>query len=135
MSTFGKTAENLPQSENDCCKVCISPESHVRQQASYSLPLHPQLADVYGNVFCIRLGRHKTVFVSGWKMVKEAIVTQADNFVDRPYSPMVTRIYSGNLGESHKPAAHQCWSAPPASWPLPQPDRVVSLPPSRSVLQ
>ncbi|XP_068449181.1 cytochrome P450 2J6-like [Clinocottus analis] len=55
-----------------------------------------KLADVYGNVFCIRLGRHATVFVSGWKMVKEAIVTQADNFVDRPYSPMVTRIYSGN---------------------------------------
>uniref|UniRef100_UPI0037E9C2B2 cytochrome P450 2J2-like n=1 Tax=Semicossyphus pulcher TaxID=241346 RepID=UPI0037E9C2B2 len=55
-----------------------------------------KLANVYGNVFCIRLGRHKTVFVSGWKMVKEAIVTQADNFVERPYSPMVTRIYSGN---------------------------------------
>ncbi|XP_030290319.1 cytochrome P450 2J2-like [Sparus aurata] len=55
-----------------------------------------KLADVYGNVFCIRLGRHKTVFVSGWRMVKEALVTQADNFVDRPYSPMVTRIYSGN---------------------------------------
>ncbi|XP_074524042.1 cytochrome P450 2J1-like isoform X2 [Halichoeres trimaculatus] len=57
-----------------------------------------KLADVYGNVFCIRLGRHKTVFVTGWRMVKEAIVTQADNFVDRPYSPMVTRIYSGNSG-------------------------------------
>uniref|UniRef100_A0A8C5DHL1 Cytochrome P450, family 2, subfamily N, polypeptide 13 n=1 Tax=Gouania willdenowi TaxID=441366 RepID=A0A8C5DHL1_GOUWI len=55
-----------------------------------------QLADIYGNVFCVRLGRHKTVFVSGWKMVKEAIVTQAETFVDRPYSPMVTRIYSGN---------------------------------------
>ncbi|KAM9358030.1 uncharacterized protein ABDE67_003530 [Symphorus nematophorus] len=55
-----------------------------------------KLADDYGNVFCIRLGRHKTVFVSGWKMVKEALVTQADNFADRPYSPMVTRIYSGN---------------------------------------
>ncbi|KAM9385854.1 cytochrome P450 2J6-like [Pholidichthys leucotaenia] len=55
-----------------------------------------KLADVYGNVFCIRLGRHRTVFVSGWKMVKEALVTHADNFVDRPYSPMVTRIYSGN---------------------------------------
>ncbi|KAK5907366.1 hypothetical protein CesoFtcFv8_005226 [Champsocephalus esox] len=55
-----------------------------------------KLADVFGNVFCIRLGRHKTVFVCGWKMVKEAIVTQADNFVDRPYSPMVTRIYSGD---------------------------------------
>ncbi|XP_062280654.1 cytochrome P450 2J1-like [Scomber scombrus] len=55
-----------------------------------------KLADVYGNVFCMRLGRDKTVFVTGWKMVKEAIVTQADNFVDRPYIPMVTRIYSGN---------------------------------------
>uniref|UniRef100_A0A665TKV0 Cytochrome P450 2J2-like n=1 Tax=Echeneis naucrates TaxID=173247 RepID=A0A665TKV0_ECHNA len=43
-----------------------------------------KMADVYGKVFCIRLGRHKTVFVSGWKMVKEALVTQADNFVDRP---------------------------------------------------
>lgn len=79
-------------------------ESHARQQATYSpVLLCPQLADVYGNVFCIRLGRHKTVFVSGWKMVKEALVTQADNFVDRPYSPMANRIYSGNSGNSHKP--------------------------------
>lgn len=76
--------------------------SHVEQQATYSLLLHPQLADVYGNVFCMRLGRDKTVFVTGWKMVKEAIVTQADNFVDRPYIPMVTRIYSGNSGDSCK---------------------------------
>lgn len=78
---------------------CVSSGSHVGQQGSYCWLLRPQLADVYGNVFCIRLGRHKTIFVSGWKMVKEAIVTQADNFVDRPYSPMVTRIYSGNSGE------------------------------------
>ncbi|KAM9849269.1 LOW QUALITY PROTEIN: uncharacterized protein ACBR49_008525 [Aulostomus maculatus] len=55
-----------------------------------------KLADVYGNVFCMRLGRDKTVFVCGWKMVKEAIVTQADSFVDRPDNPVVNRIYSGN---------------------------------------
>ncbi|XP_034036270.1 cytochrome P450 2J2-like [Thalassophryne amazonica] len=55
-----------------------------------------KLADVYGNVFCIHLGRDKTVFVSGYKMVKEALVVQAENFVDRPSSPMVTRLYSGN---------------------------------------
>ncbi|XP_056132283.1 cytochrome P450 2J2-like [Lampris incognitus] len=55
-----------------------------------------KLADVYGNVFCMRLGRDKTVFVSGYKMVKEAIVTQAENFPDRPYSPMASRLYSGN---------------------------------------
>lgn len=102
-------AENLliGSHRNDCPEICIFSESHARQQATYSLLLHPQLADVYGNVFCIRLGRHKTVYVSGWKMVKEAIVTQADNFLDRPYSPMVTRIYSGNSGESHKRTANQ----------------------------
>ncbi|XP_053738887.1 cytochrome P450 2J2-like isoform X1 [Synchiropus splendidus] len=55
-----------------------------------------KLAELYGNVFCMRLGRDKTVFVSGWKMVKEALVTQADNFADRPNTPVVTRIYSGN---------------------------------------
>ncbi|MEQ2206816.1 hypothetical protein XENOCAPTIV_003229 [Xenoophorus captivus] len=65
---------------------------------------HPyKLADVYGNVFCIRLGRHKTVFVSGWKMVREALVIQAEHFVDRPYSPMATRIYSGNSGKPFDP--------------------------------
>uniref|UniRef100_A0A8C6UN01 Cytochrome P450, family 2, subfamily N, polypeptide 13 n=1 Tax=Neogobius melanostomus TaxID=47308 RepID=A0A8C6UN01_9GOBI len=60
------------------------------------LSVPPQLAAVYGNVYCIRVGRDKSVFVCGFKMVKEALVTQAENFVDRPYSPMVTRIYAGN---------------------------------------
>lgn len=94
-------------------------ESHARQQRSCLVLLHPQLADAYGSVFCIRLGRHKTVFVSGWKMVKEAIVTQADCFVDRPYSPMVTRIYSGNSGESPKHAERHCWATHHACvWPF-----------------
>uniref|UniRef100_A0A667WJX5 Cytochrome P450, family 2, subfamily N, polypeptide 13 n=1 Tax=Myripristis murdjan TaxID=586833 RepID=A0A667WJX5_9TELE len=55
-----------------------------------------KLADAYGNVFCMRLGRDTTVFVSGYKMVKEALVTQAENFMDRPDNPMVSRLYSGN---------------------------------------
>ncbi|XP_076583276.1 uncharacterized protein LOC143318698 [Chaetodon auriga] len=54
-----------------------------------------KLADIYGNVFSVRLGRDKMVFVSGYKMVKEAIVAQAENFVDRPYNPMMDRLYSG----------------------------------------
>ncbi|XP_070764585.1 cytochrome P450 2J6-like [Enoplosus armatus] len=57
-----------------------------------------KLADVYGNVFSVRLGSDKIVFVSGYKMVKEAIVTQAENFVDRPYNAMAERFYSGNSG-------------------------------------
>ncbi|XP_061095520.1 cytochrome P450 2J2-like [Conger conger] len=54
-----------------------------------------KLAKVYGNIFSIRLGRDKTVLVTGYRMVKEALVTQAENFVDRPPSPMTDRLYSG----------------------------------------
>ncbi|XP_075895319.1 cytochrome P450 2J5-like isoform X2 [Nelusetta ayraudi] len=55
-----------------------------------------QLAQHYGDVFSIRLGGDTMVFVCGYKMVKETIVTQADNFVDRPYSAVNDRIFSGN---------------------------------------
>ncbi|KAE8294372.1 Cytochrome P450 2J1 [Larimichthys crocea] len=54
-----------------------------------------KLADVYGNVFSVHFGSEKTVFASGYKMVKEAIITQAENFVDRPYDPISDRLYSG----------------------------------------
>uniref|UniRef100_A0A3Q1K5Y3 Uncharacterized protein n=1 Tax=Anabas testudineus TaxID=64144 RepID=A0A3Q1K5Y3_ANATE len=54
-----------------------------------------KLADVYGNVFSIRLGSDKWVFVCGYKMVKEAIMTQAENFVDRPQNPIAERLYFG----------------------------------------
>ncbi|XP_068558570.1 cytochrome P450 2J5-like [Cebidichthys violaceus] len=57
-----------------------------------------KLADVYGNVFSIRLGVDKMVFVSGYEMVKEAIVTQANNFVDRPHTAMAERVYLGDSG-------------------------------------
>ncbi|XP_028258728.1 cytochrome P450 2J6-like [Parambassis ranga] len=57
-----------------------------------------KLADTYGNVYSIRLGNEKWVVLSGYKMVKEAITTQAENFVDRPYSAMAERIYSGTSG-------------------------------------
>ncbi|XP_019134718.2 cytochrome P450 2J6 isoform X4 [Larimichthys crocea] len=57
-----------------------------------------KLADVYGNVFSVRLGREKMVFASGYKMVKEAIITQAENFVDRPHNAIVERFYSGTSG-------------------------------------
>ncbi|KAM3620565.1 uncharacterized protein V6R79_025489 [Siganus canaliculatus] len=57
-----------------------------------------KLAELYGNVFSVRLGGQKTVFACGYKMVKEAVVTQADNFVDRPPSALAIRLYSGPTG-------------------------------------
>uniref|UniRef100_A0A672ILI8 Cytochrome P450, family 2, subfamily N, polypeptide 13 n=1 Tax=Salarias fasciatus TaxID=181472 RepID=A0A672ILI8_SALFA len=56
------------------------------------------LAKQYGNVFSVRFGGENMVFVCGYKMVKEAIVSQAENFVDRPYSALAERIYSGTTG-------------------------------------
>lgn len=57
-----------------------------------------QLAELYGDVYSVRLGGDQMVFVCGYKMVKEAIVTQADNFVDRPYSALSDRFYAGDKG-------------------------------------
>lgn len=64
----------------------------------YALIYSPQLAQQYGDVYSVRLGGDKIVFVCGYKMVKEAIVTQADNFVDRPYSPLNEKLYMGDKG-------------------------------------
>ncbi|XP_061636118.1 cytochrome P450 2J6-like isoform X2 [Phyllopteryx taeniolatus] len=57
-----------------------------------------QLADTYGNVFCIRVGQEKTLFVCGWKMVKEVLVTQADAFADRPHQALYSRLYNRHTG-------------------------------------
>ncbi|CAJ1060175.1 Cytochrome P450 2J2 [Xyrichtys novacula] len=64
---------------------------------------HPEiyftkLADILGNVFSVRFGRDKMVVVSGYKAVKEAIITQAENFVDRPSSPVQNRFYLDSSG-------------------------------------
>uniref|UniRef100_A0A8C5G0U4 Uncharacterized protein n=1 Tax=Gouania willdenowi TaxID=441366 RepID=A0A8C5G0U4_GOUWI len=57
-----------------------------------------KLSKEYGNIFSVRLGKDKIVFVCGLKMVKEAIVKQAENFVDRPHSALVDRIITGKSG-------------------------------------
>ncbi|XP_041913252.1 cytochrome P450 2J2-like [Alosa sapidissima] len=57
-----------------------------------------KLAEVYGKIFAIRLGRDEMVFVTGYELVKEALVGQAENFVDRPFSPFADRVYPGNAG-------------------------------------
>uniref|UniRef100_A0A8C5DIJ0 Cytochrome P450 2J6-like n=2 Tax=Gouania willdenowi TaxID=441366 RepID=A0A8C5DIJ0_GOUWI len=55
-----------------------------------------KLSKEYGNIFSVRLGKDKIVFVCGFKMVKEAIVKQAENFVDRPHSALFDRYIMGN---------------------------------------
>ncbi|KAB5539711.1 hypothetical protein PHYPO_G00092210 [Pangasianodon hypophthalmus] len=54
-----------------------------------------ELAEKYGDVFSLRWGSEKTVFISGHKMVKEALVTQLDSFADRPVVPLFHKIFKG----------------------------------------
>ncbi|XP_072537915.1 cytochrome P450 2J2-like [Salminus brasiliensis] len=54
-----------------------------------------KLAEEYGEVFSLRLGSEKAVFISGYKMVKEALITQLDSFVDRPVLPLFHKIFRG----------------------------------------
>ena len=54
-----------------------------------------QVAKQFGNVFSLRWGTDKIVFVSGHKMVKDVLVTQGDIFLDRPLSPLFNEVFKG----------------------------------------
>uniref|UniRef100_A0A665TRI5 Cytochrome P450 2J2-like n=1 Tax=Echeneis naucrates TaxID=173247 RepID=A0A665TRI5_ECHNA len=54
-----------------------------------------KLAQEYGPVFSLRRGSERIVFISGYKMVKEALVNQLDSFVDRPVVPLFHVIFKG----------------------------------------
>ncbi|CAJ1055688.1 cytochrome P450 2J2-like isoform X1 [Xyrichtys novacula] len=54
-----------------------------------------KLSQQYGPVFSLRRGSERTVFISGYKMVKEALVNQLDSFVDRPIVPLFHVVFKG----------------------------------------
>ncbi|XP_076009191.1 cytochrome P450 2J2-like [Genypterus blacodes] len=54
-----------------------------------------KLAEEYGPVFSLRKGGKRFVFVSGFNMVREALVNQLDSFVDRPIIPLFHAVFKG----------------------------------------
>lgn len=65
-----------------------------------------QLAEKYGPVFSLRRGSQRMVFISGYKMVREALVNQLDSFADRPIIPLFHDTYQG-LGKKKKKSLNQ----------------------------
>ncbi|XP_060116523.1 cytochrome P450 2W1 [Heteronotia binoei] len=55
-----------------------------------------KLSEKYGPVFTVHLGFQKAVVLTGYKAVKEALLSNADEFVDRPPVPIFYRIQHGN---------------------------------------
>lgn len=49
-----------------------------------------QLAEVYGNVFSIYVGRQLVVILNGYKAVKDALSSHPDVFSDRPDIPAIS---------------------------------------------
>ncbi|KFP13806.1 cytochrome P450 2J2 isoform X2 [Egretta garzetta] len=61
------------------------------------LHLHLTLAEKYGDIFSLHLGSASFVFINGLRMVKEVLVNQGENFMDRPEVPLDREIFS-NIG-------------------------------------
>jgi len=55
-----------------------------------------QVAAKFGNIFSLRMGYDKIVLVSGYEWVKEVLVTQGDNFLDRAISPLFQEVFQLN---------------------------------------
>uniref|UniRef100_A0A8C4TH64 Cytochrome P450, family 2, subfamily V, polypeptide 1 n=1 Tax=Erpetoichthys calabaricus TaxID=27687 RepID=A0A8C4TH64_ERPCA len=76
---------------------------HLMTSAPNQSPhLFLQLAQKYGNVFSLRLGRSRIVVVNGYKMAKEALVNQPDAVPSRPSDPIMGCLTS-NLSPSTRP--------------------------------
>ncbi|XP_052657655.1 cytochrome P450 2J2 [Harpia harpyja] len=53
-----------------------------------------KLTEKYGDIFSSRLGSTSFVLVNGLRMIKEVLVNQGENFMDRPEIPIDREIFS-----------------------------------------
>ncbi|XP_073399232.1 cytochrome P450 2K1-like [Dendrobates tinctorius] len=55
-----------------------------------------QLSEKYGEVFTLHFGPKKTVILAGYKIIKEALVTRAEDFGERATSPVFDIVSNGH---------------------------------------
>ncbi|XP_026201248.1 cytochrome P450 2J6-like [Anabas testudineus] len=61
-----------------------------------------EFAEKYGKVFSFRLFTERVVVINGYKLVREALVENGEDYTDRPYIPMFEKIMGskGILGSN-----------------------------------
>ncbi|CAJ0928395.1 unnamed protein product, partial [Ranitomeya imitator] len=55
-----------------------------------------KLSEKYGEVFTLHFGPKKMVILAGYKIIKEALVTQAEDFSERPTTPLFDILSNGH---------------------------------------
>uniref|UniRef100_A0A8D2PF67 Cytochrome P450 2W1 n=1 Tax=Zosterops lateralis melanops TaxID=1220523 RepID=A0A8D2PF67_ZOSLA len=55
-----------------------------------------KLAEKYGPIFTLHFGFQKVVVLTGYEVVREALVNYTEEFVDRPSIPIFDQIQNGN---------------------------------------
>ncbi|XP_062999317.1 cytochrome P450 2W1-like [Elgaria multicarinata webbii] len=63
----------------------------TRQDVSFM-----KLSEKHGPVFTVHFGPQKTVVLTGYEAVKEALLSRGNEFIDRPLIPIFDRIQHGN---------------------------------------
>ncbi|XP_056588451.1 cytochrome P450 2J6-like isoform X2 [Triplophysa dalaica] len=59
------------------------------------MEIFPKIAERYGGVSTLYLGRRPCILLTGYEAFKEAFVEQADVFMERPFFPVNDRICNG----------------------------------------
>ncbi|XP_077130954.1 cytochrome P450 2K4-like [Ranitomeya variabilis] len=55
-----------------------------------------QLSEKYGEIFTLHFGPKKMVILAGYKIIKEALVTRADDFGERAIDPIFEAAFNGH---------------------------------------
>ncbi|XP_007119987.2 LOW QUALITY PROTEIN: cytochrome P450 2C31-like [Physeter macrocephalus] len=68
-------------------------------------PVSPQLAQAHGNVFTVWVGPTPVVVLSGFRVVKEALVSNSEQLSGRPLTPLFRDLF-GERGRPFDPRVH-----------------------------
>uniref|UniRef100_A0A8C9LFD1 Uncharacterized protein n=1 Tax=Pavo cristatus TaxID=9049 RepID=A0A8C9LFD1_PAVCR len=76
------------------CGHRIPGKKVLANQSNFIYLPPPQITEEHGDIFSMQVGTQSFVILSGLQMIKEALVTQGENFMDRPEIPMEAEIFN-----------------------------------------